>query len=159
MWEENAKKNPDIEYEIKASGSQKSLLKVTKDSNLFANIDDKWATFEEYIIGEIVEAGGVSNSNVHVRLKGQSKTVKIDVDSNTLKNVKENLIYHQKLLRISGEKNIYTKATRSLKLLEIKEPPSYDETKLKKLILSARESWRGIDSQKWLKEIRGELHA
>lgn len=154
-WAENAKKNPVIEYEIKTVGDGKSVLKITKDSKIFPDEKNKWVAFEEYLIGEIVEAGGISNSNIHVRVSNQSKTITVDVDSNTLKNIEENLIYHKKVLRISGEKNMQTGFTRSLKLLEIKDPPRYNEEKIKKLISSARESWHGFDAYEWLNGIRG----
>ncbi len=155
-WQSEAKTSGSKEYIIKQTNLPIPILEITKDTDLKDRSTAQWVHFEDYIVGNIVEAGGMNNVNIHVRPIGVTKTIVIDSKSNILKDQKENFIFQTKRLLVSGEVNITTGDRRNYVLLAIKDMPKYDEDKLNALINKAAKSWENIDSKRWLEELRND---
>ena len=155
-WQETAKSTDNLEYEISIFGEKSLSLKINNHTNFGATNDSMWFDYEDFLIGEIVEAGGVNNTNVHIRPSGSTKTITVDIPQELLRTTRDNIIYHKKILLVRGEKNIKTKETRNIVAYRIKDIPEYNSEYVNELINKAKKTWHDTDSQKWLKEMRGE---
>lgn len=73
-------------------------------------------------------------------------------------NIQTNLLYKEYGVRVKGKQNVETGEIdkSSLILLELIDySPRYDEQYLNNLIEKANHKFNGLDSDKWLAELRG----
>ena len=155
-WQKATKNTNNLEYEISVFGEKSLSLKINNQTSFDTTNDAMWLDYEDFLIGEIVEAGGVNNTNIHIRPSNSTKTITVDIPQELLKETKDNIIYHKKILLVRGERNIKTKETRNIVAYKINDIPEYNSEYIDNLINKAKKTWHGINSQKWLKEIRGE---
>ena len=149
------KKN--YEFQLKTSHSHDPELTINSNTRFFQS-EELWADAEFYLYGEIRDAGGSTSINIHLKTDDYG-TLIIDTDEASLKAVPENMVFRTYGVRARGKQNIQTGEmdTRSLKLIELLDySSSFDEDYLNKLIAKASKTWKGIDAEAWLDEIRGD---
>ncbi|AXJ00904.1 hypothetical protein CYPRO_1653 [Cyclonatronum proteinivorum] len=157
---ENLQRNADetnLTYEISTSLAADSSPLIISPNTAWKRTDDIWVDAEFYVYGEITNAGGKNNSNIHVDTK-EYGILTIATDRFTLKEKEENILYNTYGVRVKGKQHIETGEMdpKSLRLIElINMNKKYDENYLESLIAKATPRWEGIDAEEWLNELRG----
>jgi hypothetical protein len=150
------KKGWNFEFKTSLSRDSKYELRISPETNL-TRTQAEWVDAEFYIYGELTDAGGKSTVNIHIDTEDYG-ILKIFTDKVFLKDQKENMLYKNYGVRVLGRQNPETGEmdSSSLKLVEIIDyNPKYDENYLQKLIDKAKNTWKGIDADKWLSDLRG----
>ncbi len=117
-----------------------------------------WADAEFFFYGELINAGGKNEPNIHLATK-EAGTLLIDVDKEFLKQQDENILYKEFGVRVQGKQNIASGEIdkRNLKLIELVDYDSrFDEQYLSTLISKVGNKFSGLDVDSWINEIRGE---
>src|SRR5690606_5441334 len=144
-------------FQLKTSRSVDPELTINSKTRFFQS-EELWVDAEFYLYGEIRDAGGSTSINIHLKTEDYG-TLIIDTDEASLKAVPENMVFRTYGVRARGKQNIQTGEmdTRSLKLIELLDyNSSFDEDYLNSLIAKASKTWKGIDAEVWLDEIRGD---
>ena len=158
---ENLQKKSDetnLSYNITTSVSEEAVPFVISPETAWKRTEETWIDAEFYVYGEITDAGGKSNSNIHVDTK-EYGVLTIATDKTTLKEKEENMLYRTYGVRVKGKQHLQSGEmdTKSLKLIELIDiQKKYDEEYLDSLIEQATPRWQGIDADKWLGELRGD---
>jgi len=117
-----------------------------------------WADAEFYFYGRVTNAGGKDKANIHL-VTEELGTVTIKTSISFLEQYPENLLYKPFGIRARGKQHSETGEVdkSTLEFIELVDyQPIYDEQYLRSLRNKAKESWLGgINSDDWLKEIRG----
>jgi len=145
----------NFEFEISTSIEKSNILKISPQTN-YKRTQNIWVDAELYYYGQIINAGGKINSNIH--LVTDFGTFTIDTPKDFLEQFDKNLLYKSYGVRVLGKQNIETGEVdkSTLKFSELIDyNPNYDEVYIKKLIKQATPNWTGIDADSWLSEIRG----
>ena len=142
-------------YSFSTSQYEGELLKITPETD-FKRSDEMWVEAEVYLYGTLTDAGGKEKSNIHLDTK-EYGLVKIDADKDYLKNQPENLLYKEFGVRASARQSALTGEIDlgSLKLKDIRGyRPVFDKDYLSGLIAKASNSWKGVDVDQFMSEIR-----
>ncbi len=146
------------EYRFEFSTSIKREVELIIDASThFFRSEDIWVDAEFYFYGTLTNAGGKNKANIHLDTAEYGSII-IDTGKDFLAEKEENILYKKLGVRAIGKQNIDTGEidTSSLKLIEfIDYNPKYDPEYLDSLIEKAKGSWKDIDTDKWLHEIRG----
>lgn len=148
------------EFQIKTSVQEAYELKISPTTQ-FTRSENIWIDVEYYFYGELKNAGGKSKANIHIQTEDFGY-VTIETGEDFLKKQEENLLYKKLGIRAKGKQNVNTGEMdeKSLRLIEIIDyQPSFDEGYLNKLISNAKSSWKGVDPNEWLKNVRGNYEA
>ncbi|MDZ4787430.1 MAG: hypothetical protein SH807_00625 [Blastochloris sp.] len=136
-------------------------LKIDKTTH-FIRSEKLWVEAEFYVYGEVVDAGGKTNPNLHLDTE-EFGVLSIAVEKHVLKQPKENLLYKKFGVRVLGKQSIQTFEIdrSSLTFLELLNyEADYSADYLDQLAQKAQPSWRDVtDIDAWLAEIRQEVHA
>lgn len=118
-------------------------------------IEDRWVPAELLFLGEVREAGGVKTS-IHVHLRDQPDPVIVGVSPEQLK-AEPYLLFHEKLLRVSAERNLRTKTLRKIRLLEfVRYNPTFDAAAFLRMTAAGEKAWADVpDAAQWVREYRG----
>lgn len=121
-----------------------------------------WVEAEFYLYGELTNAGGKSNPNIHLDTK-EHGTLRIAVDKDYLKQGEKNLLYKKFGVRALGRQNLKTfeMDPNSLHFVELLDHDSaYSQAYLDALMQRAAPAWADVtDADAWLEELRGGTHA
>ena len=150
------KKGFDFEIRTPLTQDKDYELKISPETS-FIRSQSEWAEAEFYLYGKLIDAGGKNKANVHLDTEDYG-TLIINADKEFLKGQEENILYKNYGIRAKGMQNLATGELdkNSLELISIIDySPKYDENYLSKLINKAKDTWKGIDEDKWLKELRG----
>lgn len=146
----------DYEFEFKTSLENTAIFKINKNT-VFSKKEPLWLESEFYFYGKIVNAGGKNDPNIHIDTE-EFGTIKIHTPMSFLEKLEKNLLYKIYGIRALGKQNSQTNEIdkSSFQFLELIEyQPKYDEEYLKSLQKKAQKSWKDIDAEEWLKQIRG----
>ncbi len=158
---ENLQKNSDetdLTYEITTSVAEESTPFIISPKTAWKRTEATWVDSEFYVYGEITDAGGKNSSNIHLDTK-EFGNLTIATEKFTLKEKEENILYRTYGVRVKGKQHLQTGEmdTKSLQLIELIDiQKKYDSDYLESLIDKATPRWKGIDTDEWLKEIRGD---
>ena len=145
-------------YEFQFSTSVQDNIELSiSPKTKFYRTENIWVDAEFYFYGILTNAGGKSKANIHLDTK-EYGSLTIDTGKDFLEGQEENLLYKKFGVRATGKQNLDTGEldTKSLKLLElINYSPKYDSDYLDALISKARKSWKGINADEWLSNLRG----
>lgn len=117
---------------------------------------------EFYLYGELTNAGGKNNPNIHLDTK-EHGTLRIAVDKDYLKQGEKNLLYKKFGVRAIGRQNLQTfemdpNSLRFIELLDL--DATYSQSYLDNLLRRAAPAWADVnDADTWLEELRGGAHA
>jgi hypothetical protein len=150
----------NYEFQIKTSLKDDYELIINPSTKYFRT-ENIWAEAEFYFYGILKDAGGKSKANIHLDTQDYGY-LSIETGEEFLKEREENLLYKKFGVRASGKQNIETGEidTKSLFLVELIDyHPRFDSDYLNSLIKKAKKSWRNINPDEWLLNLRGGYEA
>ncbi len=147
-------------FEFRTSVKQEVELSINPDTKFFRT-ENLWVDAEFYFYGILTDAGGKSKVNIHLDTSDYG-LLTIETEKDFLEGQKQNLLYKKFGVRASGKQNTETGEvdTKSLSLIELIDyNPKFDSDYLDSLIKKAKKSWKGIDTDEWFNNLRGEYEA
>ena len=157
---QNLSRHKNYEFQIKTSLNDNYELTINPSTKFFRT-ENIWVNAEFYFYGIIKDAGGKSKANIHLDTQDYGY-LSIETGEEFLKEREENLLYKQFGVRATGKQNIETGEidTKTLKLIELIEyNPKFDNAYLTSLITKAKKSWKDINADEWLLNLRGGYEA
>lgn len=153
-WQAAALKNPNRRYLV-ADLSNKTSFSVDATSN-FRRQEDAWAHVEKYLYGTVVDLGGSSKANVHIKLESGA-LLTIASTQDLLAQEEQNRLYRAALLHVTAEENLMTGELRNLNLLAFEtHDPGYDDDEFNRMVERGSKAWADVpDATKWLETLRG----
>jgi hypothetical protein len=149
-------------YEFQFITSLKRDVELSINPNTrFFRTENIWTDAEFYFYGILKDAGGKSKANIHIDTDDYGYLA-IETGQDFLMEQQENLLYKEFGVRATGKQNLETGEidTKSLRLVElINYNPKFDSDYLSSLISKAKQSWKGIDTNEWLTNLRGGYEA
>lgn len=156
-WQERVQGDAGLSYVVRPEkGRLFRPLSITPRSAFRRVTEPQWVAVEQYLVGEIVEAGGSSRTNVHLRIKDLAETLIIDTSTEQLRE-EEHPLFHEKVLHVSAEQNLRTGKLRKLKLLGfVNYKPAFDPKAFARMTEAGAKAWAGVRSASgWVRDIRG----
>lgn len=150
----------NYEFQFSTSVKKDVELSITPYTRFFRT-ENTWADAEFYFYGVLKDAGGKSKANIHIDTDDYGYLA-IETGQDFLMEQEENLLYKKFGVRATGKQNLETGEidTKSLRLVELIDyNPKFDSDYLTSLISKAKKSWRGIDTNEWLTNLRGGYEA
>jgi hypothetical protein len=150
----------DYTFTISTSMSNSNSVIIDRLSK-FQRTEKLWADAELYIYGKITNAGGKDKANIHIS-NDDFGTVRVETPKSFLEDYDQNILYKSYGIRVKAKQHAETGEfdKSSFKFVELLEyDQSYDENYLSSLRAKAKKSWGNIDTEKWLREIRGSYDA
>lgn len=157
---QNLSLQKNYEFQIKTSLSDTYELTINPSTH-FIRTENIWADAEFYFYGILKDAGGKSKANIHLDTE-EYGYLSIETGEQFLKEREENLLYKKFGVRASGKQNIETGEidTKSLALIELIDyQPKFDNDYLNTLIKKAKKSWKNVNPDEWLFNLRGGYEA
>ncbi|MDP2058774.1 MAG: hypothetical protein U1C58_03075 [Flavobacteriaceae bacterium] len=149
-------------YEFQFSTSIKKEVELSiNPTTRFFRTENAWTDAEFYFYGILKDAGGKSKANIHIDTDDYGYLA-IETGQDFLMEQEENLLYKKFGVRATGKQNLDTGEidTKSLRLVElINYNPKFDSDYLTSLINKAKNSWKGINTDEWLSNLRGGYEA
>jgi len=153
---QNLSLQKDYEFQIKTSLKDSNELVINSNTH-FLRTENIWVDAEFYFYGTLKDAGGKSKANIHLDTTDYGYLT-IETGEEFLKEQEQNLLYKRYGVRAFGKQNSETGEvdTKSLKLIELIDyNPKFDSNYLNSLIDKAKQSWKGINPDEWLFNLRG----
>lgn len=153
-WQATALKNPNRRYSV---GEVSGRLSFSVDSaSNFRRQEDAWAHVEKYLYGTVVDLGGSSKANVHLKLEGGA-LLTIASTQDLLAQEEQNRLYKPALLHVTAEENLLTGELRNLSLLAFEvHNPNYDDDEFNRMVERGSKAWADVtDATAWLETLRG----
>jgi hypothetical protein len=148
------------DYVVTLLANQQSL-RIDRTTH-YERLQQVWVEAEFYLYGELTNAGGKSNPNIHLDTK-EHGTLRIAVDKDCLKQGEKNLLYKRFGIRAVGRQNLKTfeMDPHTLQFVELMDHDAvYSEAYLDALMQRAAPAWADVtDPDEWLEELRGGAHA
>lgn len=157
---QNLSLQKNYSFQIKTSLKDNYELDITPQTKFFRT-ENFWVDAEFYFYGILTNAGGKSKANIHIDTS-EYGSITIDTGKDFLEEQEHNLLYKKFGVRANGKQNIETGEidTKTLKLIELIDyNPNYDSEYLNQLISKAKKSWKGINANEWLNNLRGGYEA
>lgn len=154
-WQKRARNAGDIAFRISAPFLPRPVL-VSSESDFHSDDADQWVQVERYVRGEILDLGGATRANAHVRLPDGS-TLKVTTEREVLRDDTTNRLYKQAMLRIRAKYNVLTRELRDAHLVEfVAYAPHFDESDMARLTRRGAEAWKDVgDATDWVEDLRG----
>lgn len=155
VWQAAARQFPQRSYSIGKS-VQRSIVRVSAQTNFRRVSEDAWVTVEKYVHGKIVDMGGKSKPNVHLELQN-GVLITIASGQELLAQEEQNRVYRPALLHITAEENLRTGELRKLTLLSFEQyEPAYDDSEFKRMVERGTRAWADVTyAEDWVEELRG----
>jgi hypothetical protein len=153
-WQAAALKNPQRRYSV-ANLSGEVSFSVNATSN-YRKQEDAWVHVEKYLYGTVVDLGGSSKANVHLKLENGG-ILTIASTQDLLAQDEHNRLYRPALLHVTAEENLLTGELRNLNLLAFEtHNPKLDEDEFNRMVERGTQAWADVpDATKWLETLRG----
>ena len=153
-WQVAAKQNPQRSYAVQEQG--KNIVFSVNNSTNYHRVEDVWVSVEKYLHGTIMDLGGITKANVHLKLEN-GKTLTVESSQNLIAQEEHNLVYRQAFLHVTAEENLVTGDLRKLRLLAFEaHQPSYDDDEFKLMVERGTQAWSDVpDSAVWVETLRG----
>lgn len=155
-WQKAARGPRKLRLQISADFLSAAIV-ISAESDFRADDADQWVRVERYFRGEIVEIGGHTRCNAHIRLPS-GKALVVDAPREFLRDDKVNRLYKSAMLRITADYNVMTREHRNARLLEFVEQDSQlDGKDLERLTQRGAKAWRDVpDAGAWVDRLRGD---
>ncbi|MGF6793102.1 hypothetical protein [Paraburkholderia sp. 35.1] len=153
-WQSSAHKRASLKIKIQAD--RVGVIAISNQTNFRAESDQRLVNVERYIRGEVVDLGGATQPNAHIKLP-DGKTLVVRTDRELIRSETENHLYKQVHLRIRAKLNLETGDLTDAKLVEfIHYSPRFDPDAFAKLTANGEEAWKDVeDPAAWVRHIRG----
>jgi len=150
----------NYEFQIRTSIDKNFELKISPQTK-FYRTENVWVDAEFYFYGILKDAGGKSKANIHIDTIDYGYLV-VETGQKFLEEREENLLYKNFGVRVTGKQNIDTGEidTKSLILIELIDyAPKFDKDYIFNLISKAKKTWKGVNTDEWLTNLRGDYEA
>lgn len=156
-WQARSKSSPDFRVQIRPAGMRAEPIEFSVVTEYRVGAIEPWVKVEKYLFGAVMDMGGASKANVHIRLEDTGQLVLIGTDQGYLREQHENRLYHNVLVRVSAEQHHKTGQLRRLRLLSFEDyEPRFDETALASFVAAGTRAWADVpDAVAWVREQRG----
>lgn len=157
-WQARAIKNSHRKYII-SDQDNNNFVRVSANSHYVNDDAKQWFAVEKYLIGDVTEAGGQSNLNIHLITAHSKKPLTIQYDKELLNKRADNFLHKRSRVRVVGEENLYTGALRKLRLVDFKPyAPKFNSDKFAEMVERGTKAWKDvINPSQWLEEQRGHM--
>lgn len=154
-WQKLARSLRNVSFRISAPFLPRPVL-VDASTDFRADDADQWVDVERYVRGEILDLGGATRANAHVRLPDGS-TLKVTTDKEVLRDDTVNRLYKPAMLRIKAKYNVLTRALRDARLVEfVQYTPRFDDGDMERLTRRGAQAWKDVENATaWVEELRG----
>ena len=154
-WQKLARQVPDLIFRISAPYLPGPVL-VSNQTDFHAGDADQWVQVERYVRGEILDLGGATKANAHVRLPDGS-TLRVSTERDMLRDDTNNRLYKPATLRIRAQYNVLTRELKEARLVEFVEyAPRFNEDELTRLTRRGAQAWKDVpDATAWVEDLRG----
>lgn len=154
-WQKLARGARRLTVEIAAPFLSTPLV-INPESDFRADDADQWVQVERYVRGEILDLGGATKANAHVRLP-DGRTLRVTTERSVLRDDTTNRLYKPAMLRITAQYNVLTRDLREARLVEFVEyAPSFDEAEMSRLNRRGVQAWKDVASATdWVDDLRG----
>ncbi|GJH29328.1 hypothetical protein [Caballeronia novacaledonica] len=154
-WQSAALKKGSLRFKISTPGGQ--VIAITNQTKYRAESERTLVHVEQYIRGEVVDLGGVTQANAHIKLP-DGKTLVVQTDRNLIRAETENHLYKEVHLRIRAHMDLATGELIDAQLLEfVHYEPKFDQQQFSRLTRNGEEAWKDVvDPAAWVRQIRGE---
>lgn len=149
-------KKMGFEFKLSTSFSSGKELIISKANNWIVS-KDVLVTEQHILRGMIVDAGGQSKANIHLKTDGGIMV--ISASKEQLKSVKGNLLYSENYkVNVSVKRNITTNelVPESYVLIDIIEIGTSSDFDLNDYIKKGTEAWKGVNVDEFLDTVRYE---
>lgn len=155
-WQNAAQKNPDRCYSV-SDPSDRVFFSIDSASSLHKT-EESWVYVEKYVHGHIVDMGGSTRANVHLKLES-GETLTIASTQELLAQGEQNRLYRPALLHVTAEENLHTGELRNLNLIAFEDyHPAYSENQFRLMVERGTLAWSNVpNSTEWVEKLRGNL--
>lgn len=156
-WQEHARKTSGYGVEISSPASTFRPVVISHETDYHAEDADQWVAVEKYVLGRLVDLGGMTKANAHLVLEDTGETLIIESTPEFLRDQRQNYLYQVVQVRITAEQNIRSGKLRNERLVEIVGPrPSYNPSDLDAFVAAGTKAWADVpDAVAWVREQRG----
>jgi hypothetical protein len=153
-WQSSAHKKPSMKIRIETR--QGAVIAISSQTNFRAENEQRLVSVERYIRGEVVDLGGATQPNAHIKLP-DGKTLVVRTDRDLIRSETENHLYKQVHLRIRAKLDLETGDLSEAQLVEfVHYSPHFDEAAFAQLTAKGDEAWKDVDDPaEWVRHIRG----
>lgn len=143
-----------FEYHIEGSGGEEiAIFKKDKSGKLKAD-KPRLLSLTSYLNGKVTSLGGKNNPNMHLLVR-DNKTIMIQIDADTLSDLKENIVYKIKNIKVSYDYNPSDGSKENYRFLGFVEKGDDGEA-MKRFVEHGTRDFAGVvDHVAWVREMRG----
>lgn len=154
-WQKTARKAGGATYRIAAPFLERPVL-VNARSDYRSDDADQWVRVERYVRGEIMDLGGATRPNAHVKLP-DGRTLTVAAPRELLAAEERNRLYKPAMLRVRAQYNVLTQELRNAELIEFVEyAPRFDADAFERMTRRGAERWKDVpDASAWVEQLRG----
>ena len=155
QWQSGAKASLSRTIRI-ASSALDRVIVIDRSTDFRALNIEKWVDVERYIQGELMDLGGVRESNAHIKLPS-GKTLTVRTDKDLIKAKTDNMVYRVVHLRIRAKYNPDSGELKDPVLIEfVNYAPKFDADAFVQLTRKGAEAWKDVsDPAQWVRQLRG----
>ena len=145
-WQEAARKCPSRVYRVyDPAGTRGAGLRIDAKTRFLPPEEETWVEVEKYLFGRVVEAGGKTNTNLHLVLDGSRETVIVTATEQQLQEDERNRLFHEVLVHVSARQNLRTGLLRDVTLLGFADQSAeVDEDALARMVARGTQLWRDV---------------
>jgi len=152
-WQAAARKHTSRSYSLAAVGGN-LMVRVDSATDYRNQIEAAWVPVEKFLHGTIVDMGGATRPNIHLKLD-DGRPLTIAATQQLIAGEEKNRLYRPALLLVSAEENLSTGALRNLTLLAFdSSQPRWDKAEFDRLVQKGTQVWAQVPDP-WLEELRG----
>ena len=156
-WQARAKSNPDYSYEVRPRSDTLPKVRISHETDFRVGEIVPWVAVEKYLLGEVVDMGGVQKANIHLKLARGGKTLLVGTSQGYLRDQVDNRLYHKALLHVRAQQHHRTGDLRNIQLIAFVDyQPAYNEEALDRFAATGAAAWADVpDAAQWVREVRG----
>ena len=156
VWQKRARSTRRLSYRIEAAFLD-AALRIDASTDFYADDADQWVRVERYMRGEVVEIGGMRNTNAHIKLPNGT-TLQVDATRKQLREDRINRLFKPAMVRFRAEFNVFSGECRDAQLIEFAEyEPHFDEKEFERMTERGSRAWADVeDAAEWVEALRGE---
>lgn len=156
-WQARSKGNVGLRYAIRPIGLTVAPIELSNGTDFRIGAIEPWVKVEKYLFGTVLDMGGVTKANVHIRLDDTGQILRIGSNHSYLKDQKENRLYKKALIRAEADQHYRTGQLRNVRLLSFENyEQKYDEAALNRFIEAGTNAWSDVpDAAGWVRQLRG----
>ena len=156
VWQKRARSTRRLSYRIETAFLD-GPLRIDAGTDFHADDADQWVRVERYMRGEVVEIGGMRNTNAHIKLPNGT-TLQVDATRKQLREDRINRLFKPAMVRFRAEFNVVSGEYRDAELIEFSDyEPHFDEKEFARMTERGSRAWADVsDAAEWVETLRGE---